>query len=315
MRQEPQISLINKPGKIFFEGWFKFYSKKLIRKLLLINRGPDVVLKSLTRGLFHIGVSFNLNPPSHQLAEKVHVLSNPIALKWAIKQKLKGKIKVLVAGPNISILPSDFGSLLCNSAIDLILLPSNWTKEAYSIDKPEIKNKIKIWPAGVEIPTSNIHPPKKDLLLFKKEFPEETYHKIKEILDSKKISYNEIKYGSFTQNNYFKALQNARGVIYLQKAESQGLALQEAWARNIPTLVWNSAKYTYPNTVITVEGPVSAPYLTAESGLFFGSIAEFPEKLDNFISQIDTFTPRDYCIKNLSDEASARLYSEILNLK
>lgn len=315
MKQIPKVSILNRPGKIFFEGCLKFYFKSFIRRMLSINRGPDVVLKSLFRGLSGLKIPFNFNPTSKQLADTVHVLSNPAALKWAIKQKTLGKIKTLVAGPNICILPSDFDNLLCSKAIDIILLPSEWTKEAYTLEKPELKNKIKVWPAGVAILPLPERIPVKKILLFKKEFDEKSYLKIKEILQSKKILHVEIDYGSFSQADYFQSLSKVCGMIYLQKAESQGLALQEAWARNIPTLVWNSGTYTYPNTNITVRGPVGAPYLTDQSGLFFDSINEFPEKLQDFIDKIDTFTPRDYCIKYLSDEASSLLYSEILNLK
>lgn len=317
------ISIIEKPSTIIFKGCIQFYLKKYARKLFRIQRGPDVVLKSLIRGLQTIkhksnhGVSYNINPIKRQLCKTVHVLSNPIALEWAIQQKALGHIDNIIAGPNISILPSFDNKVLNNPLIDIILLPSEWVKELYILDTPSIEHKIKIWPSGVAIPEMDrIAKPQSEkdfYLVFKKTFGDIEYSKIIEVLASKNIAFKTLVYGTFKQNEYFELLQHAKGMIYLQKSESQGIALQEAWARNVPTLVWNQKTYTYEGTGITITGSIGAPYLTEQSGIFFESIEEFENKFIEFQSRIDTFTAREYCIQNLSDAASANLYIEYIS--
>ncbi len=306
-----EISIINKPSTFFFKKCARFYAKKILRSILRIQRGPDVVLKSLVRGLDTIDITYNINPHIKELYRIVHVLSNPSALEWAIEQKKLGKIDTLIAGPNISILPSFDTCIMSNSNIDMILLPSEWTREAFAKDSPSIAKKIQIWPSGVLIPqmdtmekidTEGLY------LIYKKTFSDEMYTKIVQTLDTKSIPHKTLVYGTFKQAEYFELLTQARGMIYLQKSESQGIALQEAWARNVPTLVWDSKTYTYENTNITVSGKVSAPYLTDECGMFFDSLEEFDTKFTEFDNRIDSFTAREYCIKNLSDEASAQIY-------
>ena len=303
------ISIFNRPGSFFFKGCLVFWMKKVIRKVMKIQRGPDVVLKSLTRGLDKTNTRHNVNPNLGEMSETVHVISNVEALKWAIQEKKAGKIKTLVTGPNITLLPSDDGKILCDPAIDIILLPSEWTKDAYAKDCPEIEGKIKVWPSGVEIPEQSLRK-KNTFIVFKKQYDENAYNKIIEKLEQSQVQFKVLVYGSFNQRQYFDLLEEAKGMIYLQKSESQGIALQEAWARNVPTLVSNSLSYTYAATNVTVSGQISAPYLTNEAGMFFDNSGEFPKKLTEFIEKIETFTPREYCIKKLSDEASARTYIE-----
>lgn len=321
-----KVSIIYKPDKLIFRGCLVFYIKYFLRRALGIKRGPDVVLSSLIRGLnLHTNeISYNINPRAKDLAEVVHVLWNPEALIWAINQKKKGVIKKLIAGPNISILPTMDGRVLCDQEIDIILQPSQWTKQAYTTSCPEISEKIKIWPAGVEIPElkpetdsskENISNNKKDTyILFKKDFPDDTFKTILSQLEQSDVQIKIMTYGSFKQNEYFEALRNAKGMIYLQKVESQGIALQEAWARNVPTLVWYSGQFTYPDSFpsITVTGNINAPYLTDACGYFFDNVDDFSYKFNEFRHNIDKFTAREYCIEHLSDSISAQKYIEYI---
>lgn len=333
-----QVSIINKPSSLLFKRCGIFYAKKIIRSLLGMQRGPDVVLKSLVRGLqlSDLGgaVEFNINPSKRDLHRTVHVLSNPVALEWAIEQKKLGKIDKLIAGPNVSILPSFDGGVFQSPEIDLILLPSEWTKDAYAKDVPTLADKIRVWPSGVAIPASSpaenydAMPSTKDFyIVFRKTFSNEAFTKITAKLAQMNVPFKALIYGTFKQAEYFELLTRAKGMIYLQEAESQGIALQEAWARNVPTLVWDSKSYTYKNVdrqggkgnagSITIEGKVSAPYLTDESGMFFDSLEKFDQKFREFDSKIsspiDSYRARDYCIENLSDLASAKKYIEYIS--
>lgn len=325
-----KISILQKPGAFIFKGCIRYYAKKIIRGVLGIQRGPDVVLRSLIRGLKLTNVEFNVNPNSRHTHRIVHVTSNPVALTWAIKQKKLGKIDKLIAGPNISILPTDDKSVLLDPSIDIVLVPSEWIKEGFSQCSATLKHKLRVWPSGVEIPDrpdNTNGAQEQNFIIFKKEFSDEKFEAIKTKLNLAKIKYTVLEYGKFKQRDYFKLLESASGMIYLQKAESQGVALQEAWARNVPTLVWDSKTYTYSNnsnnsntsnvtgTNITVSGKVSAPYLTEQSGLFFDSVEDFDGKFKEFSDRIKNrqFSARAYCIERLSDKASVDMYLDYIS--
>lgn len=303
----------------------------------MINRGPDVVLKSLIRGLKQADIKFNINPSASKLAKTVHVISNPKALEWALKKKKDGLILKLIAGPNISILPSENTRILCNPLIDRILVPSEWSKEAHIQSEPSIIDKIRIWPAGVSIPkefndfsTNSVNingvnntssqsrqneQRESKILIFKKQVPDSLSQGVIQELEKLGIAFDIIEYGSFNQSTYFNFLKQCRAMIYLQEVESQGIALQEAWSFNVATYVWNKGVFTYPDTNITVSGKVSAPYLTEEAGMFFSDLNEFKANISVFLARLNSveFQPRKYCTEHLSDQVSVNIYMNILN--
>ncbi len=316
MEKNKKISLVNIPGTLLFKGCVIFYLKKIVKAILNIQRGPDVVFKSLIRGLNDLSASYNINPSLDKMSENVHVISSVAALNWAIKQKHLGKINKLIAGPNISTLPYYNGAVLCDPAIDIILVPSEWVKEVYSKSRPEISSKIRVWPAGVKVPEITAKPlrplSERKSLVFRKSIDDVSFNKITEELKNRKILFKVISYGSFKQEEYFDLLKDSDGLIYLQEVESQGLALQEAWARSVPTLVWNKGHFTYP-TGERIDGNIVAPFLTPETGMFFKNAENFPSAFDEFQSKLHSFTPRDYVIKNLSDKVCAENYLKIIN--
>jgi hypothetical protein len=311
------IDIYYKPGKLLFDGCLSFYTKRLARKILNIKRGPDVVLDSLVRGLKLKNIDFRINPRRPSSDRLCHVIWNDKALLWALDKKEKGLITRLIVGPNLSILPSDYNGIMGHKEVDCILLPSEWTSDAFKIDMPKIASKIRVWPSGVEIPpTSSISPirSKEMILIYKKDYPEDNLNIITMYLKSRNINHKVIRYGQFRQKDYFAYLKKSIAMIYLQKSESQGIALQEAWARDVPTLVnkTNSYIYRHNNKNIEVDGQISAPYLTDEAGMFFNDVDNFSTDFNLFIKNIDKYKPRKYCIENLSDQSSISKYLDII---
>jgi hypothetical protein len=293
----------NNPLKIEFWKWI---GKKILDK----HSGPDAVLDSLLKGLGELDILYELNPikPKYDI---VHVLSGTKALQKALEMKKKGRIKTLVAGPNLVITPLDQKKILCDPNIDIILLPSDWTKKFYSDLAPEITNKLYIWPAGTDMGNINLDNEKTGCVVYKKDVDDDLYLYILDKLNTQKINYTVIQYGKYDKKDYLKLLEKSKYMIYLQKVESQGLALQEAWARNVPTLVWNPTTFTYPQGYV-VRGNISAPYLTEASGLFFQNMDDFQNKLEIFLQKIENFTPYKFCLENLSDKVSAEKYVNII---
>ncbi len=301
------ITIYTHTNNPFTKEFWKYVAKKAIRKY----SGPDAVADSLKRGLTELGIPFEFNPisPSHKT---VHVLSGIQVLKQNIKRKEKGQIKKLIAGPNLVVSPLDKNKIICDPNIDTILMPSEWTQKMYTDIVPELSPKIKVWPAGTQVSQTISTKEKLKCLVFKKDVDQELFDFVLNELQSRNMEYIVIEYGSYTAEKYFEYLNNeAKYMIYLQKVESQGLALQEAWARNVPTLVWNPGSFTYPDGH-TIYGPITAPYLHEASGLFFKDKNEFPEKLTLFLEKINTFTPQRYCLEHLSDKASAEIYINII---
>ncbi len=294
------ITIYTRTNNIFKKEFWKWFLKKVFRKY----SGPDAVLDSLKRGLTELNIPFEINPFLPAKYQNIHVLSGVDILNKMIRKKSKGKIKNLIVGPTMTITPDDYNGILLDKNIDLILFPSEWTKDFYVSIKPELKDKIQIWPAGVKIPKDIST--KENILIFKKNIDENQYNQIIKILNNKGIIYDIIEYGKYRKDDYIERLKKAKLLIYLQKTESQGLALQEAWSYDVPTFVIKNTLWQY-NQYSWDDDKMSAPYLTRESGVFFDT-DNLDNILDEFINNKMSFLPRKYCIDNLSDIVTTNIY-------
>jgi len=290
---------------------FYLWLRECIKNHFFHYGGPSSVLESLIRGFNILNIDYQLNPKTKDISDVVCVISNIDALRWAIKEKKQGKIKKIIAGPNIVITPKDAESVLLDETIDLVIVPSQWVKDFYASFRPGFGEKIRVWPAGVEIcPESNEK--RKGCLVYKKNVDEKLFNFIIKYLKSKNIDYEIIKYGRYKKEKYFEMLNKVKFMIYLQEVESQGISLLEAWMRNIPALVWNQGHFEYKKVAKKVFGNISAPYLTKECGMFFKDFNDFEEKLPIFLDGINQFKSREYVINNFSDEVVAKNYLKII---
>ncbi len=286
------------------------------RRLFNVSRGPQAVTSSLVRGLSEIGFEFTVNPRSGKLFENAPVFVNEsiAALKWGIGAKKAGLIKQLIAGPNLVVLPTEKEAVLSAPEIDLILQPSDWVRDLYISLNPALAGKIRVWPAGVELPPES-GAKKRDLVLIFNKLPPAARlpEKISGFLRKLDVKYEQIDYGRFGRGDYFKALDSARVMIYLSDSESQGIALAEAWARNVPTLVYNRGYMEY-NGFKWYDKKISAPYLSAYTGLFFGGADDFETRFSDFWNNLSVYTPRQYVSDNLTDKICAQKFLELVKL-
>lgn len=284
-----------------------------IKEILKPARGPQMVAISLQKGLAELGYSYVFNPKYP--TDTVAVLQNPKALRFAIQQKKQGKIKTLLAGPNIVVTPKEANAIYEHPLIDKIILPCEWTKNFYSSLSPIIKDKIYIWPAGVDDPGEPTPLAQRDtILVYQKNASDELLNQILKNLKITKLKITIINYGKYKQADYFAKLNKAKLAIFLTQSESQGIAQQEAWMRDVPTLVWNPGKIQYKEHIIT-DTKLSSPYLTNECGKFFSSLDEFIDKLNEMLNNLTNFTPRQYALTNFTNKKSASIFLDIINNK
>lgn len=275
------------------------------------QRGPQVVLNSLMKGLGELKIEYILNP--NKMSDTAIVLQNTNALRLAINLKKQGKIKALFAGPNIVITPKDADNILENPLIDKIIVPSQWVKDFYSSLSPIIEDKIYIWSAGVDDPGEPKPINERDtILIYQKNGSIELLNRLVKSLKLKSYQVEIITYGKYKQEDYFPKLKQTKLAIFLTQSESQGIAQQEAWIRDVPTLIWNPGKWQY-NEYSWQDKKISSPYLTDACGTFFTSIEEFDIKLIKMLNNLSAYTPRQYALNNFTHKKSAQNFLKIIN--
>ncbi|PIR87688.1 MAG: hypothetical protein COU10_03390 [Candidatus Harrisonbacteria bacterium CG10_big_fil_rev_8_21_14_0_10_45_28] len=313
--------LTKKPRTVFgllfsWVGFLKELTRKVLFFLTRSSRfsyfgGPRAVLRSLVEGLKEQGVAYCLNPWHLRVTDTVGVLSDVSALKWALEQKKTGRIKTLVAGPNLVVSPDDHNKIMKDPLIDRVIVPSEWDKRWWVSFDQYLGQKTVVWPAGVkDVGASD----KKGgfCLVYVKNAPEQLVKKVIHTIWERNVRIRTLHYGRFTHGAYLRLLKKAKFVIYLSAFESQGIALLEAWMANVPTLAWSCGQYSNEGHEVFDE-KIGAPYLTEETGSIFKGVDDFQVTFTDFLSHLEFFSARKYVLGNLTDRIAAVNYLRIID--
>lgn len=288
------------------------FKKKAAEKLCLLTgrgvryTGHPGVTRSLVEGLRKVGANFNYNPACiEHVGETVVVLADRGALEQAINWKKEGKISRLLAGPNLVVLPSDAPELITAPEIDVYLVNSEWTYRAYLDDAPVLKENGHIWAAGVDTkfwrPSHHIVSNRR-ILIYQKNAPEGVMTGCRRVIEHAEFKTVTLKYGEYSAVDFLEKLRECEAAVFLSPSESQGIALAEAWAVDVPTMVWNPGWFTYDGKRLKCS---SAPYLTRETGLFFNRLEDFKNVFIEWQKNKDDFSPRKWVINNMTDDICA----------
>jgi glycosyltransferase involved in cell wall biosynthesis len=318
-----------KPLNLFYsepdpDRWVKFdrYPRRLIRRLVRGKARPGgvaMVAINLMRGLDKLGIPYRVNDYRYirqHPAETACIVGKPHVLfdnKW---------VNPVVFGAGIYSHPIDCPDLLIKYPnIKRVLVPGDWMRQMF---EHYYGNKVLAWPTGID--TDEWKPAEGnksiDFLIYDKvrwehdRFDNELISPIIKTLDDNKLSHLYIQYGNYIPAELKDKISKCKAVIFLCEHETQGLAYQQILATNTPILAWDRGGYWqdphyYPDRV--KYGPVSSvPYWDERCGAKFTGIDDFADKLTGFLSQIDTYTPREYILENLTLEKCAQQYLDIV---
>lgn len=268
-------------------------------------QGHAGVTSSVLRGFSTLSYPMNYNPTSlEDVGEHIFVLVNTDALSQAIQLKKEGRIKTLIVGPNILGNPNQCDHILGSPEVDWYIAPCLWVKECCLQEEPLIKDKTAIWYAGVDPeywkPDANKTEQKTMLVYWKTESEDFCVH-VEAILACHGWKTIRIKYGCYSPEQYKELLKQVDAAVFISVSESQGLALAEAWAMNVPTLVWNPETAFIFNRWLTVS---SAPYLTNATGHFWKTFTDLENLLSHFNEYKKEYIPRAWILQYMTDEIS-----------
>jgi hypothetical protein len=318
--------LTGKAPFFYYERKAKIIYKSLLQKYrgykplpgeLSMYGGHYGVSRSMIEGLQKIGyTNFNYNP-SHlsQIGDVVVVSGNMNALRQAIKWKKKGKIKRLIAGPNLCVLPTDYPEI-SSPEIDTYIVHADWSVNLYETLCPSLKGKMATWPAGINEeywqPNKGQSKTGKKILFYKKRPDKYLYDACIRIAKKYNFEVTELIWGNYTIEQYKTVLSQTDFLVHFVEQESQGISLSEAWSMNIPTIVWNPGFIQYGLQNFPCS---SAPFLTNSSGRFFNDIETFENLFRTNQFSKELYDARSSIINSLTDKASATILLAIINEK
>jgi hypothetical protein len=273
------------------------------------------VLSSLCRGLAALRLPFEHNPRRFGAAETVGVISDLDALAAAIAWRRASPHRRLVAGPNLVILPSDAPDLMTAPEIDVCLVPSDWVRDVYEHDAPALAGRLAVWPAGVDAtfwaPAARSPGSVRQALLYRKDLAgqrnasNELISEARATLERAGFAVTYVAYGTYERADYRAMLHDADVVVFFSATESQCLALVEAWAADVPTLVWSCGQMHYRGRVFKSS---SAPYLAPANGRWFSDVAGLAALLKEWDGVRADLAPREWVLEHMTDEQCARAY-------
>ena len=140
---------------------------------------------------------------------------------------------------------------------------------------------------------------------------EEIVKETKRSLIENEIPFREVTYGNYKLNEWKRALDDSKGVIFLSESESQGIAMQEAWMMGVPTFVFHrKGDLVIANRKYSTFSP--SPYLKSGlNGFFWSSKEQLIFHLKQF--NIDRDVIRRDAIQSHSDEASCNVLLKIIS--
>ena len=213
----------------------------------------------------------------------------------------------MLFGPNLFVLPTDVHPSFWETSRRLVV-PSEWVKSKYN-KYLHHEHFIHVWPVGID--TEKFTPsdiePTIDCLIYFKNGSAEKLEELISILEEKSLTYKQITYGSYNEDEFIQLAQSSRFGVTIPATESQGIAYQEMLSMHLPLYVLDKPVWddrpgiSFPAT--------SAPYFDGRCGV--KTIDGF-SCFDFFLNQLQSFKPREYILENLTLEKCASEYLSIL---
>jgi hypothetical protein len=268
--------------------------------------GHYAVVRSVVEGLRAVGADFNFNPAS--VAESGRVIYAPAneALRQAADLKRRGAIAALIAGPTNAFLPHECDNILLTPEIDVLIVASEWVRELYALIAPAISHKVRVCQAGVD--TDYWKPDERTrsrrAVVYWKDGPDTLSEEAERVLKATGLATVRVQYGAYDVSTYKELLSDAPLAVFLSTFETQGLALAEAWAMDVPTLVWNPQAPTEWRGQAFVAGS-SCPLLTPMTGRTWKMLGELETAARDVLANPTQFDPRAWVLANMTDAICA----------
>lgn len=302
------------------DRWFPGdrFPRKVIRRIVRGPRRPggqERVFLNLKAGLRQLGVPFRENDFAYARRhpeEPVGIIGKPHVLDM-----MEWKNPILF-GAAVMSHPLADPNLLQRRPIRKILVPGEWMRK---MCEPYWGDKVEVWPVGIDTdlwcPAPEVNK-EYDFLIYDKvrwehdRYENELIEPIRKELRQQGLSFAEIRYGHYKEEDFHALLKKCKAMIFLCEHETQGIAYQQVLSMDIPVLAWDRGgdwqdPEFYPHRVRFF--PVTAvPCWDETCGIKFTEINMFKNKIAAFVGAQNNFSPRKYICKNLSLKECAKQY-------
>ncbi len=271
--------------------------------------GPYKVFANLVKGLDKIGYPYVINCDLNA-TKRLWIHDDITALRYMQHSKA-----YKVVGPNLFIMPPGIPQGIRFEHC-LYLHPCEWAARLWEYVGFN-DCSILPWPVGIdtdEFQPSTLPQSERRVMVYHKERDIQELVPILESLHALKVPYWLVLYGQYNEHEYKDLLSKTSFIVWHGRHESQGIALQEALACDVPILVCDAislaqARSTYVFSSELSKFPVTAaPYFDHTCGIKITDLSELRTSIERMVNKKKSFHPREYVLKNLSLEGQARAF-------
>ena len=249
------------------------------------------------------------------LIEKWDVVYSPAT---PINAGLFPKTK-FIFGPHFSVFPNKMLGILNNIHYNCIYIqPSEWCVNVWK--QMDVERVVPLKTMNFPVNTTYFSPKatgtNNEIIIYFKRRRESELNMLENYLRERKIKYTLFNYvKKYKEQDYLHTLQNAKFGIILGAHESQGFAIEEALACNVPLIVWNA---TNMNQEVGANHPdvpaTSIPYWDQRCGEYFTKWEEWDNCFNTFLLGIKTkkYKPMEFVIDKLSAKPCAERLLKLL---
>ncbi len=315
--------------------WFPMdrYLQKLYR---LIRRGrgpsgPTRVFMNLCAGLTRVGVPYRVNDYEYARkhpSETACVTSHGTLCKAPLDNPI-------LYGPSVIEYPVRDRESFARQNIPRILVSSEWQRQLYVSAWGE---RLTVWPVGIDTDAWSPSSRAKDIdlliydkldtsVLFYEEGNSERNGRsyrdsllipIRRLAAERGLKTALLRYGFYREPQFRSLLKRCKGMVFLSRSETQGIAYLQALSCGVPIMAWDVGESWRERGMHERLGsrrtPVtSVPYWDTRCGLTFRNVEDFSARLDHFLEGIaqQRFAPRDYVLEHLTLRQCAESYLKI----
>lgn len=212
-----------------------------------------------------------------------------------------------------------------NTKLNSLINKHNFIKKLVASERTYLNQPLKdsnfnlenavICPSGViseEDLLSNILSKSKngECLIYFKKREKNDLEKLINFLEFKKQKYNLFEYGHYKNNELKRAAMTNSFGITLSCAESQGFAIQELMASNLPLLIWDQKTNNY--------GGLDLPASTVTTwndncGLIVDNFNSLKDNFEKFKNNLDSYNPANLVHERLTFEIFNKSLKELFD--
>jgi hypothetical protein len=263
--------------------------------------GPQKVVQNLIESLEECNIEYVINDDKYRYNYLIQYNSE------AYLKHEKLDHDTCVIGPQIW--PFDeYGLFLKDNPqyYKKLIVPGESVYQSF-INQGYRKDKLAKWPVGIKDINVQRSGDVRFLVYFKRR-SQDDLDVIISYLKENDYPYQILRYGSYSQEEFYKALKECSHGIIIDGPESQGIAIQEMMSSDMPLLVWDNAEWEeMPGLMNPV--PTSVNYWSEECGEKFCDGDEFVEVFNKFIN--GKYSPKEYVKRELSYSVTVKKLLEI----